>query len=53
MHHDGVRQMKSLAFIGAGIQDMIDLAKDINMLTIESCNLDCGKLTLEKNGISD
>ena len=53
MHHDGVRQMKCLAFIGGGIQDMIDSVKDTNMLVIDGCNLDCGKLTMEKNGLSD
>ena len=53
MHRDGDRQMKCLAFIGAGIQDMIDSVKDTNMLVIDGCKLDCGKLTMEKNGISD
>lgn len=53
MHRDGVRQMKCLAFIGGGIQDMINSVKDTNMLVIDGCNLDCGRLTMEKNGISD
>jgi uncharacterized metal-binding protein len=53
MHRDGDRQMKCLAFIGAGIQDMIDSVKDTNMLVIDGCNLDCGKLTMEKNGLSN
>jgi len=53
MQSDGVRQMKCLAFIGAGIQEMIDVVKQTNMLVIDGCNLDCGKLTLEKNGISN
>jgi len=53
LHHDGVRQMKCLAFIGGGIQDMIDSVKETNMLVIDGCKLDCGKLTMEKNGISD
>ena len=53
MHGDGVRQMKCLAFIGGGIQEMIDSVKGTNMLVIDGCNLDCGKLTMEKNGISD
>ena len=52
MHLDGIRQMKCLAFIGGGIQDMIDLVKDTNMLVIDGCDLDCGRLTMEKNGIS-
>ena len=42
-----------IAFIGGGIQDMIDSVKDTNMLVIDGCELDCGKLTMEKNGISD
>ncbi len=53
IHSDGVRQMKCLAFISAGIQDMIDSVKDTNMLVIDGCELDCGKLTMEKNGISE
>ena len=53
MHREGISQMKCLAFIGAGIQEMIDSVKDTNMLVIDGCNLDCGKLTMEKNGISD
>ena len=53
MHCDGVRQMKCLAFIGGGIQEMIDSVKDTNMLVIDGCGLDCGKLTVEKYGISD
>jgi uncharacterized metal-binding protein len=52
IHSDGARQMKCLAFIGAGIQDMIDSVKDSNMLVIDGCKLDCGKLTMEKNGLS-
>ena len=53
MHHDGLRQMKCLAFIGGGIQEMIDSVKETNMLVIDGCDLDCGKLTMEKNGISE
>ena len=51
LHRDGVRQMKCLAFIGAGIQDMIDSVKDSNMLVIDGCKLDCGRLTVEKRDI--
>ena len=51
LHSDNVRQMKCLAFIGAEIQDMIDSVKDTNMLVIDGCELDCGKLTMEKNGM--
>lgn len=53
LHRDGVRQMKCLAFIGGGIQNMIDSVKDSNMLVIDGCPLDCGRLTMEKNGISE
>jgi uncharacterized metal-binding protein len=53
LHRDGVRQMKCLAFIGGGIQDMIDSVKDSNMLVIDGCPLDCGRLTMEINGITD
>jgi len=53
LHRGGVRQMKCLAFIGGGIQDMIDSLKDSNMLVIDGCPLDCGKLTMEKNELND
>ena len=53
LHRSGERQMKCLAFIGGGIQEMIDSVKGTNILVIDGCNLDCGKLTMEKNGISD
>jgi len=53
LHRDGVRQMKCLAFVGGGIQDMVDSVKDSNMLVIDGCPLDCGKLTMEKNGITN
>ena len=53
LHRDGVRQMQCLAFVGGGIQDIIDAAKDTNMLVIDGCDLDCGRLTMEKNGISE
>ena len=53
LHLNGERQMKCLAFIGGGIQEMIDAVSGTNMLVIDGCNLDCGRLTMEKNGISD
>jgi uncharacterized metal-binding protein len=53
LHREDVRQMKCLAFIGGGIQDMIDSVKDSNMLVIDGCPLDCGKLTMEKNGLKE
>ena len=53
LHRDNIRQMKCLAFIGGGIQEMIDSVKDSNMLVIDGCPLDCGKLTMGKNGITD
>lgn len=53
LHREGARQMKCLAFIGGGIQEMIESVKGTDMLVIDGCNLDCGKLTMEKNGIAD
>ena len=53
LHQDGVRQMKCLAFIGGGIKEMIESIKDSNMLVIDGCPLDCGKLTMETNGITN
>ena len=47
-----IRQMKCLAFIGAGIDEMIDSIKDTDMLVIDGCELDCGRLTMERNGLS-
>ncbi|WP_321289350.1 putative zinc-binding protein [uncultured Sunxiuqinia sp.] len=48
MHQNGDRQMKCLAFVGAGIENMINSVKDSEMLIIDGCPLDCGKLTMEK-----
>jgi uncharacterized metal-binding protein len=45
--------MKGLAFISAGITEMIDSVKDTNMLVIDGCNLDCGKKTFERNGLNN
>jgi len=53
LHRDGIRQMKCLAFIGGGIQDMIDSVRDSNMLVIDGCPLDCGRLTMEKNDMNE
>ena len=53
LHKDQIRQMKCLAFVSAGITEMIDSVKDSNMLVIDGCPLDCGRLTMEKNGITD
>ena len=53
LQRDGERLMKCLAFIGAGIPEMIDSVRKTNMLVIDGCNLDCGRLTMEKNGISN
>lgn len=52
LHGDKIRQMKCLAFIGAGIDEMIDSIKDTDMLVIDGCELDCGRLTMERNGLS-
>lgn len=52
IHNDNVRQMKCLAFISAGIQEMIDSVKQTDMLVIDGCKLDCGRLTMERNGVS-
>jgi uncharacterized metal-binding protein len=51
MHQNGDRQMKCLAFVGAGIENMINSIKDSDMLIIDGCPLDCGKLTMEKNNL--
>ena len=53
LNHDNVRQMKCLAFIGAGIEDMINSVKETNMLVIDGCEIDCGRLTMEKNELSN
>lgn len=52
LNRDGNRQMKCLAFISAGIEDMIDSIRDSDMLVIDGCQLDCGRLTMERNGLS-
>lgn len=53
LHKNDVRQMKCLAFVSAGITEMIESVKDTNMLVIDGCDLDCGKKTFEKNGLKD
>ena len=53
IHNDNVRQMKCLAFVSAGIKEMIDSIRETDMLVIDGCKLDCGKLTMERNGISE
>ncbi len=53
LHVNGDRSMKCLAFVSAGITEMIDSVKDSNMLVIDGCKLDCGKKTFEKNGLND
>lgn len=52
IHLLGERQMKCLAFVSAGITEMIDSVKDSEMLVIDGCTLDCGKKTFEKNGLN-
>ncbi len=46
-------QMKCLAFVSAGITDMINAVKETNMLVIDGCALDCGKKTFEENGLEE
>lgn len=53
LHKNQVRNMKCLAFVSAGITEMIDSVRDTNMLVIDGCELDCGKQTFEKNGLND
>ena len=53
LHVEKDRNMKCLAFVSAGITEMIDSVRDTNMLVIDGCTLDCGKKTFEKNGLND
>ena len=53
LHKNKVRNMKCLAFVSAGITDMIDSVRDSNMLVNDGCPLDCGKKTFEKNGLNN
>lgn len=53
LHNNNVRSMKCLAFVSAGISEMIDSVRDTNILVIDGCPLDCGKKTFEKNGLGD
>ena len=53
LHKNEARTMKCLAFVSAGISEMIESIKDTNMLVIDGCGLDCGKKTFEKNGLND
>lgn len=49
----GKAQMKCLAFVGAGITEMIDSVKGAKILVIDGCTKDCGKITMNKHDISD
>ncbi|MBN2598608.1 MAG: putative zinc-binding protein [Marinifilaceae bacterium] len=49
----GKAQMKCLAFVGAGITEMIDSVRGAKILVIDGCPKDCGKLVMCKNEISD
>lgn len=53
MNRNKVGQMKCLAFVSAGITDMISSVKDTDMLVIDGCSLDCGKKTFEENGLNE
>lgn len=52
LHIHKVRNMKCLAFVSAGITEMIDSVRNSNILIIDGCDLDCGKKTFEKNGLN-
>lgn len=52
LNKNDVSNMKCLAFVSAGITEMIDSIRDTNMLVIDGCSLDCGKKTFEKNGLN-
>lgn len=53
MNKEKLAQMKCLAFVGAGIPKMIESVKGAKILVIDGCDLDCGKITMQKNGLSD
>lgn len=53
LHQKDIRTLKCLAFVGAGIQSMIDSVKDSDILIIDGCPLDCGRLVMEKNNLTD
>ena len=53
LHQNQARNMKCLAFISAGITELIDSVRNTNMLVIDGCELDCGKKTFEKNGLTN
>ena len=53
LHKNLARQMKCLAFVSAGVTELINSVRDTNMLVIDGCDLDCGKKTFEKNGLNN
>ena len=53
MSQNNLGSMKCLAFVSAGIKNMIDSVKDSNMIVIDGCPLDCTRLCLEKAGFTD
>lgn len=53
LHAGKFGQMKCLAFVGAGIPQMIDSVKGSKILVIDGCNMDCGRITMTRNGLAD
>lgn len=53
LHKNQNRRMKCLAFVSAGVEELIEPVSKTNMLVIDGCPVDCGRKTFEKNGLND
>ncbi|PKQ62227.1 hypothetical protein BZG02_12980 [Labilibaculum filiforme] len=51
LQRDGKAQMKCLAFVGAGIPELIDSVRGAKIIVIDGCPKDCGKLMMFEKGI--
>jgi uncharacterized metal-binding protein len=53
LRDDGVCKMNCLAVAAAGIESSITTFKKSNLLVIDGCSLDCGKIIMNQAGIEN
>jgi uncharacterized metal-binding protein len=53
LRDSGICKMNCLALAGAGIATSIKTFKEAELLVIDGCSLDCGKIILDKAGIKN
>jgi len=53
LRDNGVRKMNCLATIGAGLGEPFEQLKKNNILMLDGCPVDCGKIILDNAGFRD